>query len=140
MELEIRANQLQPNDIIIDEIFVLGKQQNRGFVNEYKVIATEKIKDRRPRKILAVVCRLQNQGESESYSQLIPWDRRLLVVRPSSPSEAPRTTVEATTPTNTSSASPGAPAGDSRVAALIAEAREEFINKVRKIIRDGYAA
>ena len=125
--ITIRASAIRAGDVILAEKY--------GKTYRFDVVGVNRHHDQKPKKVSLT---LRNSG---AFSEVtIPWDRRHLVVRPSSPSEAPRTTVEATTPTNTSPASPGAPAGDSRVAALIAEAREEFINKVRKIIRDGYAA
>lgn len=124
---KIRASALKSNDVILGE--------KDGYNYRLKVLSVEHCLDK-PKKVMAML----KDEFGAPYTIPIPWDRRHTVERSGGPSEAPRTMVEATTPTNTSPASPGAPAGDSRVAALIAEAREEFITKVRKIIRDGYAA
>lgn len=118
--IKIRANALKPGDVI------LGEKDG----HHYRLVVQEVILLRgfRPKYVQLTL----KDGEKliQAYA---PWDRRHTVERSGSHSEASKPMVEAPTPTRPR---PALPEPSDRVAAQIAEAREEFIAKVRKIIRE----
>lgn len=119
-EYKIRASALKPGDVILGEkdghhyrLVVQGVTLKKGFAPKY-------------------VDLVLRDGEKLIHASA-PWDRRHTVERSGGPSEASKPMGEALTPTRPR---PALPEPSDRVAALIAEAREEFIAKVRKIIRE----
>lgn len=117
--IKIRANALRPGDVILVETY--GKMR-------FRVETVKRQHDTRPRKVV-----LSLSNGSERVEVTVPWDRRHLVERnttPSVASEAQESTLASTAP-----AEP-IPGPSERFAALLAEAREEFIAKIRKIIRE----
>lgn len=118
--IKIRASALKPGDVILGE--------KDGHQYRLRVVRIDK-EFEKPKKIWATL----NDGGLSNYYVSIPWDRRHVVERSGGSSEASEPMAEAETPTRPR---PALPEPSDRVAALIAEAREEFIAKVRKIIRE----
>lgn len=118
--IKIRASALKPGDVILGE--------KDGHQYRLVVQGVTLRKEFTPKHVDLIL----KDGEKLIYASA-PWDRRHIVERSGGSSEASEPMVEAETPTRPR---PALPEPSDRVAALIAEAREEFIAKVRKIIRE----
>lgn len=119
---KIRASALKPGDVIHEEVY--------GHPFAFLVSTAEQNREDTPRTVTVGFL----QKDRSTTRVTIPWDRRLLVERSDSPSGGSESNVEATTPSTPSTSSLEA---SKSVPERIAEAREEFIAKVRKIIREG---
>jgi hypothetical protein len=137
-KIEIRASGLQPRDILTHDKI------------RFEVVKVEKLRNQTPKKVMIVV----NNHFSDDLQRIVPWDRRLIVER-DIPEESEKETSlnevvlqQLAEKTNTTSQEelphPPPPSiskiellpHSERVAYLIAEAREEFIAKVRRILRE----
>lgn len=120
--IKIRAAALKPSDIIHEELY--------GRHLKFKVFGVSLNRKDSPK---TVTVTFENDDRSTTTAT-IPWDRRCIVERSGGASEASESRVEAETANKLPTA---IPEPSSKIAMLIAEAREEFIEKVRKFIREG---
>lgn len=118
--IKVRAHKILPGDFVFIGALSWLK---------YRVAKVEYHKMLKPRKVTVT---MYGAG-GLMFFYVFGWDSRCVVERSDGPSDASKSLVD---PSPTLKVSPALPEPSDRVAALIAEAREEFIAKVRKIIRD----